>query len=521
MSSRAKIQIKMNREFRLLTVLPTLFLAIGLLSFGYRSKAAVNVRITVKNQAPEQGTYQTPVWVGVHDGTFDLFDLESPASPALERLAEDGSVMDINQLFTESEAGGVQTTIISGGDIPPFAPRQSNTVVLELDPTNPRHRYISFASMVIPSNDAFIGNSNPQAHPIFDDNGALLQDRILISNLAVYDAGTEVNDEVPENTAFLAQAAPNTGESEGGVVRLHPGFADTGSGGVVDQDGFANASINRAGDQPLALSLGEAIQINTVTAENGQLRIGWTGGQAPFRIETRDNINSGLWITRDLAEERSSSVAAADPHQFVRVVEEVAFPTETARYEVEFDSDWSAALHPTDFPSFPHFSGLIGTTHHGEFQLWGPEFLASPGIRSMAETGGKTPLRSEIEAQITGGAAEHLLSGGGISRSPGRVSLTFPISQSHSLVSLVSMVAPSPDWFVGVHDLNLFVDGDWISELSVPLYAYDAGTDSGASFTSPNRVTNPPQGISRIVEAPFDEALNLLPLGRFNFTRLE
>ena len=510
----------MNRKLNLLTRGTTLFLFLNLLGLDERAEGAVNVRITVKNQASEQGTFQTPVWVGIHDGTFDLFDVGSPASPALERLAEDGSVMEISQLFTESEAGDIQTTITSGGDIPPFAPGQLNTIVLELDPTNPRHRYLSFASMVIPSNDAFIGNSDPQAYPIFDENGALTQDRILIAHQTVYDAGTEVNDEVPENTAFLAQAAPDTGESEGGVIQRHSGFAAQGSGGVVDQDGFANARIN-GDDQLLSLSLGEAIQITTVSSADAQMRIEWTGGQAPFRIETRDSVDVGPWITRALADERNATVAIEAPQQFIRVAEDGLFPSDTARYTVEFDSDWSAALHPTDFPSSPHFSGLIGTTHNGEFRLWGPGDLATPGIRNMAETGSKSPLRSEMEAQIADGAAENILSGSGIGRSPGRVSLTFPISQSHSLVSLVSMVAPSPDWFVGVHDLNLFVDGGWISELSVPLYAYDAGTDSGATFTSPNLRTNPAEPISRITEAPFDEALDLFPLGRFIFTRLE
>jgi len=40
----------------------------------------------------------------------------------------------------------------------------------------------------------------------------------------VYDAGTEVNDEIPENTAFFGQTEPDTGENENGVVHLHPGY---------------------------------------------------------------------------------------------------------------------------------------------------------------------------------------------------------------------------------------------------------------------------------------------------------
>jgi hypothetical protein len=33
------------------------------------------------------------------------------------------------------------------------------------------HQYISYAAMMIPSNDAFIGNDNPMGYPIFNENG--------------------------------------------------------------------------------------------------------------------------------------------------------------------------------------------------------------------------------------------------------------------------------------------------------------------------------------------------------------
>jgi len=68
--------------------------------------------------------------------------------------------------------------------------------------------------MVIPSNDAFWANDNPTAYPIFDGEGNLIPRSFRIYGSAVYDAGTEVNDEIGANTAFLAQAAPNTGTTE-------------------------------------------------------------------------------------------------------------------------------------------------------------------------------------------------------------------------------------------------------------------------------------------------------------------
>jgi hypothetical protein len=171
------------------------------------------------------------------------------------------------------------------------------------------------------------------------------------------------------------------------------------------------------------------------------------------------------------------------------------------------------------FPADPHFSGLIGATHQQEVRFWQEGSLASDGIESMAERGSKTPLDREIERAISDGTAETLLSGGGIDRSPGSVSLDFSISVQHPFVTLVSMVAPSPDWFVGASALSLLQDGDWARELIVELHPYDAGTDSGTSYASRDRDTVPPIPISRIDGPPFQVGGVVPPLGTFTFRR--
>jgi len=57
-----------------------------------------------------------------------------------------------------------------------------------------------------------------------------------------------------------------------------------------------------------------------------------------------------------------------------------------------------------------------------------------------------------------------VLVGDGIDRSPDRVVLDSSASRDFSLVTLVSMLAPSPDWFVGVSGLDLIENGDWVAE---------------------------------------------------------
>jgi len=90
-------------------------------------------------------------------------------------------------------------------------------MVFDLNPTD--DTYFSFLSMVIPSNDAFIGNDDPLAYKIID--GGFQPQVIDIFGSMVWDAGTEINDEIAANVPLLGQAVGNTGGIEGGVVGLH------------------------------------------------------------------------------------------------------------------------------------------------------------------------------------------------------------------------------------------------------------------------------------------------------------
>ena len=196
-------------------------------------------------------------------------------------------------------------------------------------------------------------------------------------------------------------------------------------------------------------------------------------------------------------------------------------PTSFARYSVTFDATWSAATHPVDFPSNAHFSGLIGMTHTANVALFELGGTASPGIINMAETGGKSPLDDEIQAVIATGQGQALISGGGVDPSPGSVSVEFDIQNSHPLVSITSMIAPSPDWFVGVRDLNLFASGDWANSVVVDVANYDAGSDSGASFASANQSTNPQGAITMITDGPLVINGAIPSLGTLTFTRID
>lgn len=227
--------------------------ALGMAALIAGPAAAVDVTVTIENLAPANGNFLTPAWVAFHDGTFDVYDLGTPASAELERLAEDGNTQPLSDDFQLSGAGAVDATVPGPGG--PIAPGETATMTFSLDGSAAASRFFSYASMIIPSNDAFVANASPVAHQVFDELGNFVGGSFVVAGSRVRDAGTEVNDEVSANTAFFGQAAPDTGVVESGVVQVHGGFLPAGSGGILDAATFAGADFTEAGYEIARITL--------------------------------------------------------------------------------------------------------------------------------------------------------------------------------------------------------------------------------------------------------------------------
>jgi hypothetical protein len=192
----------------------------------------------------------------------------------------------------------------------------------------------------------------------------------------------------------------------------------------------------------------------------------------------------------------------------------------SATYELVFQSTWSPSTHPLQFPANAHFSPLVGANHVAAANFWLPGSLASPGIKSMAELGATAPLTTELQAAVTAGNAQQVLVFGALGTSPGTQTIQFTVAAEFPLLTLVTMLAPSPDWFVGVHGVSLFGNGDWLDNLVLPLQVYDAGTDSGTTYQSANLITVPPQPVAPVTtgSGPFQGLPG--PIGTFTLRRL-
>ena len=174
----------------------------------------------------------------MHDGGFDLAQGRQ-TNEALEALAEDGETGLITEQFAQEAAEGISATITSPEGFPGAPVFDPGEVVTEiLTVTNPGdNQFFTFASMLIPSNDAFVGNLGSRAYRLFNNRGGFRGPvTIMIYGNDVWDAGTEVNN--PQGGAPFSTEG---GESvdENGRIRRSTGlddFVGTGlpTGGVLE-----------------------------------------------------------------------------------------------------------------------------------------------------------------------------------------------------------------------------------------------------------------------------------------------
>ncbi|MGC3938831.1 spondin domain-containing protein [Roseobacter sp. EG26] len=173
-------------------------------SFAF-SAQATTIQITVTNNQASGGLAITPLYTAFHDGSFDAFDLGGTASAGLELIAETGmprGVLPDNTPFgiaveREAQLPNSQGTVIAAGapmtsNPPPIQPGETGSTTLHVDANSAV--YFTFLSMLLPSNDHFIGNDNPLAYQLFDDAGNFTGNRTInVTGAQIYDAGTEAN----------------------------------------------------------------------------------------------------------------------------------------------------------------------------------------------------------------------------------------------------------------------------------------------------------------------------------------
>ncbi len=193
----------------------------------------------------------------------------------------------------------------------------------------------------------------------------------------------------------------------------------------------------------------------------------------------------------------------------------------SANYEVVFKSTWSGDSHPEDIPDKPHFSHLFGLSHNNQVSFWELGLPVSEGVKNIAERGSGYKLIKEAEWAIRINRALDIFDGQDIKHSPGTSIAQFQLTEEFPQVTLVNMLAPSPDWITGVSSLNLCENGKWVETKAITAKVYDAGTDDGRTYTAEDKPRNEFEPVALLGENDRSDYASFPPVGTYLFTKID
>ncbi|CAH0714706.1 unnamed protein product, partial [Brenthis ino] len=181
-----------------------------------------------------------------------------------------------------------------------------------------------------------------------------------------------------------------------------------------------------------------------------------------------------------------------------------------AKYELTFTGIWSRNTHPRLYPEndwVPRYSDMVGASHAAAHILWAPGTLATDGFRHFAEHANGSKLEAEIREKIGDGVRTLIKGKGhGYHKMSNPTYAFFRSDKINHLFTVAVALHPSPDWFLGVTRFELCrEDNTWLPERELDLYPWDAGTDSGVSYESPNMETFPQDAVSRVQMSSYDK----------------
>ncbi len=204
------------------------------------------IQVTAENLAPTNSVSFAPLRVGFNNGSYDSFNIGQTATAPIISIAEGGSGSDWFPAFAAADPNATLGTVVPNPP-GPLLPSGMASALFDIDTDiNP---FFTFGSMVVPSNDYFIGNDDPQEYQLFDVAGNLILNEINVLANEIWDNGSEAFD--PANAAFLVGGTNALRTPQNGVVNFD--FAElagfngltTGAGYVFNSQLTANTPVYR------------------------------------------------------------------------------------------------------------------------------------------------------------------------------------------------------------------------------------------------------------------------------------
>ena len=198
--------------------------------------------------------------------------------------------------------------------------------------------------------------------------------------------------------------------------------------------------------------------------------------------------------------------------------EEVEKKKGMVTYKLTLTSLWDSDDHKGRPPG-AHFSPLVISLHKKNYALFPKGELTRPALEPVAELGATGEIEKELKSETSKGTVEYfkITKNQSVPKTPVQTHTFEVFSTEASFFSFVSMIAPSPDWVIGVDSLSLLDDqGDFIEDTEdIELFAYNAGTEEGdtaGNFSIENEPTANPTPIERLSGDGFEKPFAVLRL---------
>ncbi|WP_051238694.1 T9SS type A sorting domain-containing protein [Gaetbulibacter saemankumensis] len=204
---------------------------------------------------------------------------------------------------------------------------------------------------------------------------------------------------------------------------------------------------------------------------------------------------------------------------FIVFIGATIYAQSSASYTISLSTTWNATDH-SSIPPNAHWSALVGATHKNTHTFFNIGQLATLGIKNVAELGSNTAFNNEVNSAIANNKANAYINVEGKTGALATFTIeNLQVSEEYPSLTLVSMIAPSPDWFIGINSENLRsennnINNGWKETYTKDVFAYDAGTDDGTDYTSNNLASDPPIEITKIKDYP----INDYKMGTITFT---
>ena len=235
-----------------------------------------------------------------------------------------------------------------------------------------------------------------------------------------------------------------------------------------------------------------------------------TDTEDKVKLDVSDSINE---TKDDLASTVTEHKSAEE--EINNLLEENKTDDTGVAYRVTLIGDWNKLKNPDWHVDGSHFAPFVVWSYYNTIAdpVYQEFTEASEGMEIMAETGAITKLKEELENEIDKGTVFDYASGDLIF-TPDTTNAILHLDENNSIASVVSMLAPSPDWFIAVRT-NLHKNNNWIEDVTIDALNFDAGTDSGKKFKSFNKDTDPKEKI-----IPLEDASEI-PIASFRFERIK